>query len=140
MSNNNHGNSGPVYPLGQQPGKWKAGQSGNPSGRPKGTPNKTTQYRQMIESNMPQLIQAVMDKGLNDGNFAALRLLLDKSMPNAKPKDEVVVVPGLDQMDINEQAERITEAAAKGQISPVEANTMMSVLQKQYRMLPSRSS
>lgn len=123
-----------VPPLGQtpNPAAFKPGHSGNPAGRPKGSLNKTTQYRKMIESNMPQLIQAAMDKGLNEGNFAAIRLLLDKSMPNAKPRDEVVKIPGLDQLDINEQAERITEAVAKGDITPAEGSTMMGILQ--FRM------
>jgi hypothetical protein len=77
-------------------GRFVAGQSGNPLGRPRGTRNQITQLRENTELALRDYISSPENarkalKALDqlfsqaaDGDIGALKLLLDKVLPNVR--------------------------------------------------------
>tara|TARA_A100001015_G_scaffold132744_1_gene147278 strand:+ start:417 stop:710 length:294 start_codon:yes stop_codon:yes gene_type:complete len=57
--------------------KFTKGQSGNPAGRPVGSKNKSTQFRELLEDDLPALVSVLRDKA-PEGDMNAMRLLLER--------------------------------------------------------------
>jgi len=66
--------------------KFLKGCSGNPAGRPVGSKNKSTQFRELLEDDLPALISVLRDKAL-EGDMNAMRLLLERLVPKVQLVD-----------------------------------------------------
>ena len=66
--------------------KFVRGQSGNPAGRPVGSKNKCTQFRELLENDLPALVSVLRDKAL-EGDMHAMRLLLERLVPKVQVVD-----------------------------------------------------
>jgi hypothetical protein len=66
--------------------KFTKGQSGNPAGRPVGSKNKCTQFRELLEQDLPALVSVLRDKAL-EGDMNAMRLLLERLVPKVQVVD-----------------------------------------------------
>ena len=66
--------------------KFMKGCSGNPAGRPVGSKNKCTQFRELLEDDLPALISVLRDKAL-EGDMNAMRLLLERLVPKVQLVD-----------------------------------------------------
>ena len=66
--------------------KFVKGQSGNPSGRPIGSKNKCTQFRELLEDDLPALVSVLRTKAL-EGDMNAMRLLLERLVPKVQVVD-----------------------------------------------------
>ena len=66
--------------------KFTKGQSGNPAGRPIGSKNKSTQFRELLEDDLPALVSVLRDKAL-EGDMNAMRLLLERLVPRVQMVD-----------------------------------------------------
>jgi len=66
--------------------KFVKGQSGNPAGRPVGSKNKCTQFRELLEDDLPKLVSALRDKAL-EGDMNAMRILLERLVPKVQVVD-----------------------------------------------------
>jgi len=66
--------------------KFLKGCSGNPAGRPVGSKNKSTQFRELLEDDLPALISVLRDKAL-EGDMNAMRLLLERLVPKVQMVD-----------------------------------------------------
>ena len=66
--------------------KFTKGQSGNPAGRPVGSKNKCTQFRELLEDDLPALVSVLRNKAL-EGDMNAMRLLLERLVPKAQIVD-----------------------------------------------------
>jgi hypothetical protein len=78
-------------------GRFAPGQSGNPAGRPKGKKNQITELKQDLEiavrkqmssAKIAQIVEKLYDLALNEGHVGAAKLLLDKTVSNAKDGEE----------------------------------------------------
>lgn len=108
--------------------KFQAGQSGNPNGRPKGSADRRSALRQMLEEHQSALIEKAVSKALG-GNEAMLRLLLERMLPS-KPKDEPIdILCGLNDKSLPDQIQMVVGAFSQGEISPLEAKTIMNILE-----------
>ena len=66
--------------------KFTKGQSGNPAGRPIGSKNKCTQFRELLEDDLPELVSVLREKAL-EGDMNAMRLLLERLVPKVQVVD-----------------------------------------------------
>ena len=66
--------------------RFAKGQSGNPAGRPAGSKNKCTQFRELLEDDLPALVSVLRDKAL-EGDMNAMRLLLERLVPKVQVVD-----------------------------------------------------
>lgn len=69
-------------PKKKHPGRWKAGESGNPAGRPPGV-GEVSKLRAAIDERVPDLLAAMMTRAL-DGDAGAARLLLERAIAPLK--------------------------------------------------------
>ncbi|AXI45111.1 hypothetical protein C1J03_03105 [Sulfitobacter sp. SK012] len=109
--------------------------TGNP-GRPKGARHKTTQAIEvMLEGQQEALTQAAIDKAL-DGDVTALRLCLDRIAPARKDSPVSFDLPDIETAaDAANAARAILKAISDGDVTPLEAATVMAVIEQFRRTL-----
>lgn len=108
---------------------------GNP-GRPKGARHRVTlAVEAMLEGQQEALTQAAIDKAL-EGDVTALRLCIDRIAPARKDAPVSFDLPDIETADDAASAARaILKALAEGEITPLEAATVMGVLEQFRRTL-----
>ena len=113
--------------------KFVPGRSGNPKGRPKGIVDKRAQLRSLIEPALPDLLAKLVDVARN-GDVAALRLLLDRTMPTLRS----VAEPSSFELDTSlpapQAARSVIAAMASGQITPELGKALLSGLELEKRL------
>jgi hypothetical protein len=109
--------------------------SGNP-GRPRGARHKITQaIEAMLEGQHEALTQAAIDKAL-EGDVTALRLCLDRIAPARKDAPVSFALPEIETAeDAAKAARAILKAIAEGDVTPLEAATVMAVIEQFRRTL-----
>ncbi|WPZ21680.1 DUF5681 domain-containing protein [Sulfitobacter faviae] len=109
--------------------------SGNP-GRPRGARHRVTQaIEAMLEGQREALTQAAIDKAL-EGDVTALRLCLDRIAPARKDSAVSFDLPKIETAnDAANAARAILKAVADGEVTPLEAASVMSVVEQFRRTL-----
>ncbi|HCQ59829.1 MAG TPA: hypothetical protein DIU10_18305 [Sulfitobacter sp.] len=108
---------------------------GNP-GRPRGARHKVTQaIEAMLEGQQEALTQTAIDKAL-EGDVTALRLCLDRIAPARKDAPVSFDLPEIETAeDAAKAARAILKAIAEGDVTPLEAATVMAVVEQFRRTL-----
>ena len=112
---------------------FQKGQSGNPAGKPKGAKDKRTALRELLQPHAEQLVQKAVKLAL-EGDTTALRICIDRIIPAAKAKDSPIELEGL-HGPLVDRGQTVVNALASGQLTPDEANAVMSVLSAQARII-----
>ncbi len=109
--------------------------SGNP-GKPKGSRHKATQaIEAMLEGQQEALTQSAIDRAL-EGDVTALRLCLDRIAPARKDAPVSFDLPEIETMgDAANAARAILRAVADGEVTPLEAASVMAVVEQFRRTL-----
>jgi hypothetical protein len=107
--------------------QFRKGKSGNPKGRPKGIEDRRTALRALFEADAPKLIAKAIAKAL-EGDAAALRICLDRLVPPLKPRNDSVLLPGLEAGTLADQGRLVLAATARGDVSPDESALLLSAL------------
>ena len=116
---------------------FKKGQSGNPKGRPKKSQNKTTEYKKLLAPHADELIAKLIGLAL-DGDVSAMRLCIDRITPPIKARDSTVNIKGFTGSPV-EKSNAITKAVANGEITPQEAQALISVVLSHTKIVESTS-
>lgn len=119
------------------PAAWKPGQSGNPAGKPKGLRNHATRAVLALLEGEAETITRVAIEAAKAGDMMAVRLVLDRLVPNAK--ERTVELPDMPDTStsagVSQAQQRILESVAAGAITPGEANTLAGVLEQRRKAL-----
>ena len=110
---------------------FEKGKSGNPSGRPKGT-GQVARLRESIQSELPDIIQSVVDAA-KDGDLTAAKILLDRTVPILRAVDVPVTFPHSD--GLADMGAGVLEAVSSAGVTPEQADRLLSVLGKQARVV-----
>lgn len=109
----------------KKPGRWKPGESGNPSGRKPGT-GEVAKIRAAISEKVPQILDALLARAL-EGDTGAARLLLERVVAPLKAVEPTQVVPMPDGSLID-QGRAVLASVAAGQLAPGQGAVMLGAL------------
>ena len=107
-------------------GRWKAGESGNPSGRTPGS-GKVARLRDSIADHVPAIITQLVSKA-KEGDTQAARLLLERVLPPMKTIEPPITLPLPDGGDMTAHGLAIVQAIAAGMIAPGQGAALLTGL------------
>ena len=107
-------------------GRWKAGESGNPSGRKLGT-GEVAKLRDSIAAHLPAIITQLVTKA-KAGDSQAARLLLERVLPPMKPIEQPTMLILPDDGTLTAKAAAVLTAAAAGVLAPGQAAQLITAL------------
>jgi polyhydroxyalkanoate synthesis regulator phasin len=104
------------------------------AGRKKGS-GQAAHYREMLEPYAEELIQRVVGMA-KEGDMAALKLCLDRLCAPLRPTDRHIVIEGMaDATELSDKGELILTNVASGEITPSEAQHLMTAVSSQARII-----
>ena len=112
-------------PKTKRPGRWKAGESGNPAGRKPGT-GEVAKIRAAIAKRVPELLNAMMARAL-DGDVGAARLLLERTIPPLKAMEQVQALT-LSDGTLTEQGHAVLRSVANGVLAPSQGAALLGAI------------
>lgn len=107
------------------PGRWKAGQSGNPAGRKPGT-GEVAKIRAAIAKNLPELLAKLLAQAL-EGDTAAARLLLERAVPPLKAAEQPQALT-LPDGSLTDQGRAVLAAVAAGELAPGQGAALLGAI------------
>ncbi|SMP82031.1 hypothetical protein SAMN06295888_14512 [Desulfonatronum zhilinae] len=109
--------------------KFKPGQSGNPQGRKIGSRNRVSvMVDQLLDGHAQEIAETAIQKA-KEGDSTMLKALLDRVCPPRKERTITLDLPSLaDATTIPNATRAIIEAAAKGELEPGQAATMIQAV------------
>jgi hypothetical protein len=113
-------------------GRWKPGQSGNPSGRRPGS-GSVQQLRLGIEESLPEIIQALTERA-KAGDIGAARLLLERAVPPLRPVEAPQALQ-ISEGGLSSQAKSVVALAASGEVSVAQASQLITALGTLARLI-----
>lgn len=109
----------------KRPGRWKAGESGNPAGRKPGT-GEVAKLRAGIAKEIPAILKNLKTAALA-GDVGAARLLLERVIAPLKASEEAAPV-ALTGDTLTEQGKSVIAAVAAGELAPSQAASLLASL------------
>ena len=104
------------------------------AGRKKGS-GQAAHYRAMLEPFAEALIQQVVDLA-KDGDMAALKLCFDRLCAPLRPTDRLIAIEGMaDAKELSDKGELVLATVASGDITPSEAQHLMTAISSQARII-----
>ena len=112
-------------PKKKRPGRWKAGESGNPRGRKPGT-GEVAAIRAAIADRVPELLAAMMTRAL-DGDVGAARLLLERAIAPLKAAEQPQAL-SLPDGTLTDQGRAVLAAVAAGELAPGQGAALLGAI------------
>jgi len=115
---------------------FQKGRSGNPKGKSPGTRHKATQAAlEPLGGDLKAITQECIRQA-KEGNLMAVRLVLDKLIPNAKELPLSLSLPKVEgAVDLPAALSAVMAAVAQGEITPGEVQAVCSMLENYRRGL-----
>ena len=114
-----------VKPKPKPPGRWKAGESGNPKGRPPGA-GEVSKLRSAISERVPELLAAMMARAL-EGDVGAARLLLERAIAPLKAVEQTQAL-SLPDGSLTDQGRAVLAAVAAGELAPGQGAQLLTAI------------
>ena len=105
-------------------GRFKAGESGNPSGRPK---TESAALRKKLSERGIEVVNKVLDAALS-GDMQACKMVLDRISPSLRPQVAPVNLETPLPESTSQTARVFIEAAASGQLPPDVASQLVTAV------------
>ena len=110
---------------------WKPGQCGNPKGRPKGARDRRSTLRDSLLKEVPAILKTLAGAA-KKGDIQAAKLILERTLPALKSAAEPLTLPAA--VTPAAQGRTVLEALALGEITPTEAQAVMTAVAAQARV------
>ena len=107
------------------PGRWKAGESGNPAGRKPGT-GEVAKLRAAIADRVPELLSTLMAQAL-EGDTAAARLLLERAIAPLKAAEQPQALT-LPDDTLTDQGRAVLASVAAGELAPGQGAALLGAI------------
>ena len=111
---------------------WKKGQSGNPSGMRPGSYNQVAKYREMLASDIPEIIRQVASQA-KAGDMVAAKLILDRVWAPLKPTEPTNVFD-IGEGSSRQRVKKLSIAVSQGKISVSEAVKLSEMVLMELRL------
>ena len=112
-------------PKKKRPGRWKAGESGNPAGRKPGSGEVAT-IRAAMAEHVPALVAVLVERATG-GDIGAARLLLERTIAPLKASEQAAPLT-LPDGSLTEQGRAVVAAVAAGELSPGQGAALLASL------------
>ena len=109
----------------QRPGRWKAGESGNPAGRKPGT-GEVAKLRASMAVHVPALVAVLVARAM-DGDIGAARLLPERTIAPLKAAEQSAPL-ALPAGTLTEQGRAVVAAVAAGELAPSQGAALLASL------------
>lgn len=110
----------------KRPGRWKAGESGNPAGRKRGT-GEVAKLRASLASDVPGILAGLV-LAAKAGDVQAARLILERVLPALKPVEQAVLLRLPMDGTLTAKAAAVLAAAGAGELAPTQAAQLITAL------------
>jgi hypothetical protein len=112
------------------------GSSGNPKGRRPGTRLRITMLAEkMMQTDMPDVVQAMV-AAARGGDVQAAKLILDRVVPLRRGSPVAITLPAVNApADLVAALGAISEAVARGELTPDEGQAVAAILEGQRRAI-----
>lgn len=108
---------------------FQRGISGNPSGRPLGSKNKSTLIADLLQEGEREEIYRTLVDHAKDGDPTAMRLVIERLDPKPRSRPiQVELPPASTREGIIDAMDAVTQAVARGQITPDEGHALAALL------------
>lgn len=105
---------------------FESGKSGNLKGRPRGIKDRRVLFREAFGKRAEDIIKSIIDAAIA-GEPSAMRICADRLCPPIKPKEDPIQLSRFGKTPV-EQADRVLQEMAAGNITPGEAQRVMECI------------
>lgn len=117
-------------------GRWKKGESGNPTGRRPGQRHRTTVMCEKLLAADAAEIVAIVAAAAKRGDMTAARLVMDRLIPPAKDRPISIPLPDCGTAEGVAAAQAaVVAAVAAGELLPNEGASLAGMLEAQRRCI-----
>ena len=113
------------------PGRWAAGQSGNPKGRPPGA-GEVAKLRAAIGEHVPEIINQLVTAA-KGGDVGAARLLLERAIAPLKAAEAAQAIE-LQGDTLTQQGRAVLAAVAAGELAPGQGAQLLAAIGSMARV------
>nr|WP_315848844.1 DUF5681 domain-containing protein [uncultured Rhodoferax sp.] len=110
----------------KRPGRWKAGESGNPAGRTPGS-GQLQKLRDAIAEDVPEILASLVDAA-KGGNINAARLILERVLPPVKAIEQALELALPDGGTLTAQGRAVLSAVALGDLAPGQGAQLLAAI------------
>ncbi len=107
------------------PGRWKAGESGNPAGRKPGT-GELAKLRAAIGEHVPEIINQLV-AAARGGDIQAARLILERVLPPVKAIEQPQAID-LPEGTLTDQGRAVLRSVAAGELAPGQGAQLLTAI------------
>lgn len=116
----------------KRPGRWKAGESGNPQGRKPGT-SQVAKLRASLAGDVPEILAGLVEAA-KGGDVQAARLILERILPPVRAIEQAVELQLPEGGTLTSKANAVLAAAASGQLAPGQASQLITAIGQLARL------
>ena len=109
----------------KKPGRWKAGESGNPKGKPRGC-GELQKLRAAIGEHVPAIITQLV-AAAKGGDIQAARLILERVLPPVKAIEQAQTID-LPDGSLTDQGRAVLRSVAAGELAPGQGAQLLTAI------------
>ena len=110
----------------KKPGRWKAGESGNPRGKTPGS-GELQRLRAAIGEHVPEIIEQLVTAA-RGGDIQAARLILERVLPPVKAIEQAQVIEMPEGGTLTDQGRAVLSAVAAGELAPGQGAQLLAAI------------